>query len=141
MSQYWGWMIFLAIVIAVIVVVVLAIYGVFGQGLTTAQQLGPDAPADQKPVIAKRMDNGKYQVVLSTYTKADTGSGRNWNQVYYIMYNPVTSSDASQTVFDDYNAAYRYFNSAYVATPLNKAYSNVSTTLLNADYSNIKPVF
>lgn len=129
------------IVIVIAVIVVLAITGVFGQGKTTAQRLGPDAPANQKPVIAQRIDNSKYQVLLSTFTYSGAGTSGSqvWNQVYYIMFNPATSSsDPTQTVFDTFDAAYAYYNSDYVATPLNKSYSAVSTTLLNADYTNIR---
>lgn len=140
-KKSWFWWIIGAIIVIVVVIVVLALLGVFGEGKTAAQRLGPDAPANQKPVIAQRNDNSKYQVLLSTFTYSGAGTSGSqvWNQVYYIMYNPATSSsDPTQTVFDTYDAAYAYYNSDYVATPMNKSYSPVSTTLLNADYTNIR---
>lgn len=143
-KKFWTSVIIVVLLIIVVVVIVfLAMAGVFGQGLTSAQRLGPDAPADQKPVIAQRNDNSKYQVLLSTFTYS--GAGRSapqvWNQVYYIMYNPATSSsDPTQTVFDSFDAAYAYYKTEYVATPMNKSYSAVSTTLLNADYTKIRSV-
>lgn len=131
-----GLIVFVLLIIAVIVVVALGIAGVFGQGKSSTQRLGPNAPANQQPVIAQRSDNSKYQVLLSTFTY--TSGKPVWNQVYYIMYNPATSSDPTQTVFDSFDAAYAYYNTDYVATPMNKSYSPVSTTLLNADFTNIR---
>lgn len=140
-KKTWFWSIIL-ILVAIVVIVLLVLYTIYGtQGKTSVQRLGPDAPANQKPVIAQRNDNSKYQVLLSTFTYSGAGTSGSqvWNQVYYIMYNPTTSSsDPTQTVFDTYDAAYAYYNSDYVASPMNKSYSPVSTTLLNADYTNIK---
>ncbi|RZK32109.1 MAG: hypothetical protein EOO61_17240 [Hymenobacter sp.] len=138
MDQKWKWAIVALVLITIIVVIVLAIVGVFSQGKTTAEKLGPDAPSNQVVAIAKRTDNSKYQVLLSTFTKTAGSGSFTWDQVYYVMYNPATSSDPSQTTFSSFDDAYAYYKSGYVASPLNKSYSPVSTTLLNGDYSNIR---
>lgn len=121
-----------AVVAAIITVIVLALFGVFGQGLTKEQQLGPNAPTGQIVFRAQRKDNNKYQVVLSTKPTSSTYGN------YYIMYNPTISSDPNLTVFDTRVAAYQYYwDTAYVASPLNKAYTPLSTTTLDVDYKNI----
>jgi len=125
------WFIIILLLLTPVWVVILVLTG----KQTTAQKLGPNAPANQQPVIAQRNDNSKYQVLLSTSTSS--AGTQTWNQVYYIMYNPSTSSDPTQTVFDTYAAAQSYYNSD-VGTLKNKSYSPVSTTLLNADYTNIQ---
>lgn len=127
------------VILIIVTIILLAMAGYFGKGLTEAQRLGPNAPANQKVVIAQRNDNSKYQVVLSTYSGAGTSaSTMTWDQMYYIMFNPATGSDPTLTVFDTYDAAYNYYNTEYVASPMNKSYSPISTTALNADYTNIK---
>ena len=138
-TSYWWIVAIMVIILIIVVIVVLAMGGYFGQGLTKEQRLGPNAPANQKVVIAQRNDNSKYQVVLSTYSGAGTSSATTtWDQMYYIMFNPATGSDPTLTVFDTYDAAYNYYNTEYVASPMNKSYSSISTTALNADYTNIK---
>lgn len=141
--SHWKMWTFLLLVIIVVVIVVLAVTGKFGEGRTAAQKLGPNAPANQVPVVAKRNDNGKYQVLLTTSTTSGAGTSgtRVWNQVYYIMFNPTTSADDTTLVFyDTFDAAAAYYNSNFVANPLNKTFTAVSTNPANADYTNITPV-
>ena len=135
----WKWPIIITlIVVCIIVIVVLAVLGVFGQGKTSAQVLGPDAPTNQRVLIAARNDNSRYQVILTT--SSGTASAPVWNQMYYIMFNPATSTDPTQTTFATYDEAYSYYKSDYVATPLNKSYSPLSSTAANADYTKLRLV-
>ena len=97
----------------------------------------PGGPPNQTPVVAQRLDNNKYQVLLSSATKAVNGGTVTWDHQYFIIYNPTTSSDPSMTVFDSSDAAKAYYRSEYIASPPNKQYSTISRSALNADYTNI----
>jgi cell division protein FtsI/penicillin-binding protein 2 len=78
----------------------------------------PVNPVYSKIFIARRIFDGKYQVIL---TSAD--SNNQFTNVYAIMYSPtIGTSTTSGNIFGSAADAKNYALSAFTSSPLNKAY-------------------
>ncbi|RYE16972.1 MAG: hypothetical protein EOP45_16585 [Sphingobacteriaceae bacterium] len=120
-------LVLLTVFIVFAIVLVLFNFYLTGGGQTDAQRFGLGFPAGQVPLIAKRIDNGMYQVVLST---SATG------QTYYIVFDPSKTATPVTTKFSTFNQAFDYYNASATISPLNKTYSFVNNPL-SKDYTEI----
>lgn len=130
-----GFYLLLPIIIGVIILT-LYFFGVLGpKGLTQDQIRGSNAPTDNGgSIVAKRKDNGLFQVVFSKYDVQNRKKA--YIFPYNIVYNPSVSSDPAKTVFNSFDEARIWYNTT-IATPAVKQYTPISTNTLETDYTNM----